>query len=121
MTGAHGPGQNSGAEPASKILAFGDVHGQWAELWGALRAAGMASDVGEPTLPALESAVEVVLIGDLVHYKDAESYAFAVGEEVFDAADPRQLRRAAKAQIRELYRFKDYMARAGGPRQRDFR
>ena len=74
----------------------------------------MASDVGEPTLPALESAVEVVLIGDLVHYKDAESYAFAVGEEVFDAADPRQLRRAAKAQIRELYRFKDYMARAGG-------
>ena len=74
----------------------------------------MASDVGELTLPALESAVEVILIGDLVHYKDAESYAFAVGEEVFDAADSRQLRRAAKAQIRELYRFKDYMARAGG-------
>ena len=96
-----------------RILALGDVHGQWAELWGALRSAGMASDVGEPTAPVLESAAEIVLIGDLVHYKDAASYAYAVGEEVFDAGNPKQLRRAAKAQIRELYRFKDYMERAG--------
>ena len=74
----------------------------------------MASDVGEPTAPVLENTAEVVLVGDLVHYKDAESYAYAAAEEAFDAANPRQLRRAAKAQIRELYRFKDYMERAGG-------
>ena len=100
-------------EASYKILALGDVHGQWAELWSALRAAGMASEVGAPT-PVLKNAAEVVLLGDLVHYKDAESYAYAVGEEVFDATNPQQLRRAAKAQIRELYRFKDYMERAEG-------
>ena len=97
-----------------RILAFGDIHGQWPELWQALRAAGVAEHVGGPTVPAPEVLTDVVLIGDLIHYKDASSYALAVGEETFDAADPRQLKRAAKAQIRELYRFKDYMERAGG-------
>lgn len=97
-----------------KIVALGDVHGQWAELWHALRVAGLARDVGEPTGALLDGRTQVVLVGDLVHYKDAESYARAVGEETFDASDPRHLRRAAKAQIRELYRFKDYMERANG-------
>ena len=114
MTGVHGAEQDGESNLDGKILALGDVHGQWAELWSALRAGGMASDVGEPTAPVLENTAEVVLVGDLVHYKDAESYAYAAGEEAFDAANPQQLRRAAKAQIRELYRFKNYMERAGG-------
>jgi hypothetical protein len=97
-----------------KIVALGDVHGQWAEVWGALRVAGLAENVCEPTATLLGGHVRLLLLGDLVHYKDAESYARAVGEEVFDAADPRQLRRAAKAQIRELYRFKSYMDRSSG-------
>ena len=100
-----------------KVLAFGDVHGQWAELWAALRVAGVASATGElaaPTAGVTAVTTEVVLMGDLVHYKDPESYAEAVGEEHFDARDPRHLRRAAKAQIRELYRFKDFMERAAG-------
>ena len=97
-----------------KVLAFGDVHGQWAELWGALRVAGVALGAGELAAPSAGVTTDVVLIGDLVHYKDAESYAEAVGEEHFDARDPRHLRRAAKAQIRELYRFKDFVERAAG-------
>ena len=97
-----------------KIVAVGDVHGQWAELWRALRAAGLAQGVGEPTTGLLEGRAQVVLSGDLVHYKDLRGYAQAVGEETFDASDARQLRRAAKAQIRELYRFKSYMERSGG-------
>ena len=30
------------ANVTHKVLAFGDVHGQWAELWAALRVAGVA-------------------------------------------------------------------------------
>lgn len=97
-----------------KIVAVGDVHGQWAELWRALRAAGLARDVGEPTPSLLEGHTQLVLVGDLVHYKDRHGYALAVGEEAFDVSDARQLRRAAKAQIRELYRFKSYMERSFG-------
>lgn len=97
-----------------KVIALGDVHGRWAEVWRALRAAGVASGVGEPTQTLLSGGTEVVLIGDLVHYKDPESYAQAVGEETFDASDPRHLRRAAKAQIRELCRFKGYVDRSSG-------
>lgn len=102
-----------GIPAAHKVIALGDVHGRWAEVWGALRAAGVAGGVGEPTRALLEGTTEVVLIGDLVHYKDSRSYAQAVAEEVFDAADSRHLRRAAKAQMRELYRFKGYMDRSG--------
>jgi len=97
-----------------RVIAVGDVHGQWAELWCALRAAGLADGPGEPTKGVREGRVQVVLSGDLVHYKDLHSYARAVGEETFDVSDPRHLRRAARAQIRELYRFKGFMERANG-------
>lgn len=110
MLGAAGGATNV----ASKVVAVGDVHGQWAELWSALRAAGAAGAVAEPTAQVMSGQLEVVLCGDLVHYKDAESYARAVSAETFDPDDPLQLRRAAKAQIRELYRVKDYVARANG-------
>jgi hypothetical protein len=56
----------------------------------------------------------VVLVGDLVHYKDERAYAIAVGADPYDPTDPDHLRRAARAQIRELYRFKDFVEKTGG-------
>lgn len=95
-----------------KVIALGDVHGQWAELWRALRSAMAADAMCEPTPPVCEGRFQVVVLGDLVHYKDFETYARVVGEEYYDPTDPDQLRRAAKAQIRELYRFKHYFDKA---------
>lgn len=97
-----------------KVIAIGDVHGQWAEVWRALRASLAADHMCEPTAPVTEGRFQVVMIGDLVHYKDFETYARVVGEEYYDPTVPEQLRRAAKSQIRELYRFKNYVDRAQG-------
>lgn len=98
----------------TSVVAIGDVHGQWAELWAALRAAGAANASLEPTPPLLSGRLEVILSGDLVHFKDHESYARAIGVETFDTHEPQHWRRAAKAQFRELYRFKDFVAAAAG-------
>ena len=97
-----------------KVIAVGDVHGQWADLWRALREALAADSMCEPTAQVLDGRFQVVVMGDLVHYKDFETYAHAVGEEYYDPKNPDQLKRAAKAQIRELYRFKRYVDKAQG-------
>ena len=67
-----------------------------------------------PPRRSLDGRFQVVVMGDLVHYKDFETYARAVGEEYYDPKNPEQLKRAAKAQIRELYRFKRYVDKAQG-------
>lgn len=97
-----------------KVIAIGDVHGQWPELWRVLRAASAATATLEPTQAVMEGRYRVVCVGDLVHYKDARDYANAVGVEPYDPSDPDHLRRAAKAQIRELYRFKRYVDQSEG-------
>jgi hypothetical protein len=97
-----------------KVVAVGDVHGMWADLWRVLRAASVATPTYRPTEAVVSGRYRVVLAGDLVHYKDDRAYANAVGVDPFDAADPDHLRRAARAQIRELYRFKDFVDRTGG-------
>ncbi len=97
-----------------KVIALGGVHGQWAELWRALKVSLAADSMCEPTAPVVEGRFQVVIAGDLVHYKDFETYAQVVGEEYYDPGDPDQLRRAAKAQIRELYRFQSYCAKTQG-------
>lgn len=97
-----------------KVISLGDVHGQWAEVWRALKAAGAADNLFEPTDPVVDGRFQIVFVGDLVHYKDFDTYAQVVGVEYYDPEDPKQLRRAAKAQIRELYRFKTYVDKAGG-------
>ena len=97
-----------------KVIAIGDVHGQWADLWRALREALAADSMCEPTAQVLDGRFQVVVMGDLVHYKDFETYAHAVGEEYYDPKNPEQLKRAAKAQVRELYRFKRYVDKAQG-------
>lgn len=97
-----------------KVLAVGDVHGMWAELWSVLRAASVVTPTYEPTEAVVSGRYRVVLVGDLVHYKDQRAYAVAVGADVYDPADPDHLRRAARAQIRELYRFKDFVEKTDG-------
>jgi hypothetical protein len=97
-----------------KVLAVGDVHGMWAELWSVLRAASVVTPAYEPTEAVVSGRYRVVLVGDLVHYKDQRAYAVAVGADVYDPADPDHLRRAARAQIRELYRFKDFVEKTDG-------
>lgn len=97
-----------------KVIAIGDVHGQWAEAWAALKAANACDAQLSPTEAVIEGRFQVVFIGDLVHYKDDLAYAQAVGEEPYDPVNPDHLKRAAKAQIRELYRFKDYVDKANG-------
>jgi hypothetical protein len=97
-----------------KVIAIGDVHGQWPELWRVLKAASACTPNLEPTQAVIEGRYQVVCVGDLVHYKDIRDYANAVGEEPFDPENADHLRRAAKAQIRELYRFKRYVDQAEG-------
>lgn len=97
-----------------KVVAIGDVHGQWAETWSALKVATACTPQLEPTEAVREGRFQVIFIGDLVHYKDLRAYEQAVGEEPYDPGNPDHLRRAAKAQIRELYRFKDYVDKAEG-------
>lgn len=97
-----------------KVIAIGDVHGQWPELWRVLKAAAAATPALEPTPAVIEGRYQVVCVGDLVHYKDERAYANAVGAEPYDSTDADHLRRAAKAQIRELYRFKRYVDQANG-------
>jgi hypothetical protein len=97
-----------------KIVAVGDVHGMWPELWRVLRAASVATPAYQPTEAVVSGRYRVVLAGDLVHYKDERAYAMAAGVDPFDPADPDHLRRAARAQIRELYRFKDFVDKTAG-------
>lgn len=97
-----------------KAIAIGDVHGQWAELWRVLKASAACTAAYEPTDAVVEGRYQVVCVGDLVHYKDERAYGNAVGAEDYDPTDPDHLRRAAKAQIRDLYRFKRYVDKAAG-------
>ncbi len=97
-----------------KVIAIGDVHGQWPELWRVLKASAAATPNLEPTPALIEGRYQVVCVGDLVHYKDERAYANAVGEEPYDPSDLDHLRRAARAQVRELYRFKRFVDQAGG-------
>jgi hypothetical protein len=97
-----------------KVIAIGDVHGMWAELWRVLKATSACTPAYEPSDALLSGRYQVVCVGDLVHYKDERAYAVAVGAEEYDVGDPGHLRRAAKAQIRELYRFKDFVDKTDG-------
>jgi hypothetical protein len=97
-----------------KVLAVGDVHGMWPELWSVLRASAVATPTYEPTEAVRSGRYRVVLVGDLVHYKDERAYSIAVGVDPYDPTDPDHLRRAARAQVRELYRFKDFAEKTGG-------
>lgn len=97
-----------------KVIAIGDVHGNWAEAWQALKVSNACDAKLEPTDAVIQGRFQVVFMGDLVHYKDLRTYSQSVAVEPYDPTNPDHLRRAAKAQIRELYRFKDYVDKANG-------
>jgi hypothetical protein len=97
-----------------KVIAIGDVHGMWPELWRVLKATAACTASYEPSDALASGRYQVVCVGDLVHYKDLRAYALAVGADEYDATSPDHLRRAAKAQIRELYRFKDFVDKTNG-------
>jgi hypothetical protein len=97
-----------------KVIAIGDVHGMWAEVWRILKSSSACNANYGPSEALLSGRYQVVCVGDLVHYKDERAYAVAVGADEYDPNDPDHLRRAAKAQIRELYRFKDFVDKTEG-------
>lgn len=86
----------------------------WAETWRALKAANLADNMFLPTTPLIEGRYQVVFIGDLVHYKDFDVYAKVVGVEYYDFNNEAHLKRAAKTQIRDLYRFKTFVDKSCG-------
>ncbi len=86
----------------------------WAEVWRALKAANVANNMFEPTQPVIEGRYQVIFMGDLVHYKDFDTYAKIVGVEYYNIENETHLKRAAKAQIRDLYRFKDFVDKSHG-------
>jgi hypothetical protein len=97
-----------------KIIAIGDVHADWAKLWAALRAAYVADQSNQPSSAVLTGRYQVILMGDLVHPKDEHVYEDLTGRIPFDFDNPDHLRAAARAQVRDLYKFKKFQEAAGG-------
>ena len=97
-----------------KVIAIGDVHADFGRMWSALKAAYAVDAAGNPTPPLLDGRYQVVLIGDLVHPKNVEAYENLTGRAPFDWRDPEHLRSAARSQVRELYRVKEYVENALG-------
>ena len=61
-----------------------------------------------------QGRIVCVCVGDVVHNREQRAYAVAVGQDPFDSEARDNLRRAVKAQIRELYRSKDIVEAAEG-------
>ncbi len=97
-----------------KLVAIGDVHAAFDKLWAALRAASAADAHDRPTPALREGRIRVVLLGDLVHPKTQAAYAALTGLPNYDFTNPAHLRAAARAQVAELLRLKQFVAEAGG-------
>lgn len=95
-----------------KVIAVGDVHADWPALWAALRAASCVDAAGRPTPPVCSGLYQVVLIGDLVHPKNERGYEQLTGLRRFDVRDRDHLLQAAREQVRELERLREYHAAA---------
>ena len=96
-----------------KVIAIGDIHGMWEEVWKVLRVSHLVDEQGLPTEALRQGRYRVVFIGDLVHYKDLETYNNVAGVARYDSNNPEHLQRAARAQIDELYRFKTFADACG--------
>lgn len=97
-----------------KFIAIGDVHADWATLWAALRAALAADANLEPTPPLKNGLFQVVLMGDLVHPKSRSEYGRIAGKAEFDFANADHLFLAARAQVLQLERLKNFVDAANG-------
>lgn len=94
-----------------KFIAVGDVHADYDTLWAALRAASCADAQGNPTAPLRQGFYQVVLIGDLVHPKSVGDYSRLI-QRPFDTGSPDDLYLAAREQMRQLERFRQFQAAA---------
>jgi len=81
-----------------RIVVIGDLHTQEAKLWRIMDEAGLRAPDGGPADDLLEGRLRLVLLGDLVHAKSREQYAFLAGVESYDEFDPSHLRRAERTQ-----------------------
>jgi hypothetical protein len=97
-----------------KVTAIGDVHADFGRLWAALKAAGIMDSDGHPTGPVLDGQYRAILIGDLVHPKNIQTYEKLTGREPFDWKNPEHLRSAARAQVRELQRLRHFVEACEG-------
>jgi hypothetical protein len=97
-----------------KVIAIGDVHADWGNLYAALKAAYAMDASFEPTDPVLSGRYRVILMGDLIHPKRIEGYEALTGRAEYNWRDPEHLNSASRAQVRELYRLKDYADKASG-------
>jgi len=97
-----------------RVIAVGDLHGNFPALWRLLKAEGLADAALRPTAGLRSGRVRLVLLGDLVHPKTPEDYERLTGLSPYDPFDPAHLRLAAGAQIRELFRLKSFQEDAGG-------
>ena len=97
-----------------KVVALGDVHDAFPMVWRALRASAAMTDEGTPSAVLEAGRIQVVLLGDLVHYKTREAYAKAIGEATFDPSNPEHLQRAADVQLRDVRRLHAFVEAAQG-------
>ena len=109
----HAPGPTSAPAGLRKFIVVGDVHADFAGLWGALRAAGCVTPGGQPTPPVRSGLYQVVLLGDLVHPKSQRAYDELLGA-TYDRHDPAHQAQAAAVQIEGLRAVRDYQAQAPG-------
>jgi hypothetical protein len=97
-----------------KVIAIGDVHTDWALLYGVLKASFAMDAHGNPTPPVLDGRYRVILMGDLVHPKTTLRYEELTGREGYDFRNPDHLKSASRAQTRELYKIKEFVEKAEG-------
>ncbi len=97
-----------------RVIAVGDLHGNFPALWRLLKAEGLADAHLRPTAALRTGEVRLVLLGDLVHPKTLRDYERLTGLSPYDPEDPTHLRLAAGAQIRELFRLKGFQEEAEG-------
>ncbi|WP_038047410.1 metallophosphoesterase [Thermus caliditerrae] len=97
-----------------RVVAVGDLHGNFPTLWRILRAEGLADAHLRPTEALRSGQTQVVLLGDLVHPKTPRDYERLTGLSPFNPQDPTHLRLAAGYQIRELFRLKAFQEEAEG-------
>ena len=111
------PATPAASAPAGlrKFIVIGDVHADFAGLWGALRSAGCVTPGGQPTPPVLSGRYQVVLLGDLAHPKSQRGYDALLGTGApYDRRNPEHLAQVAQAQVAGLRAVRDYQAQAPG-------
>ncbi len=97
-----------------KVIAIGDVHAEFSKMWNALKHAGAMDAAGQPSELVVDGLMRVILMGDLVHPKTQAIYEDLTGRSPFNPKDISHLRSAARSQVRELHKLKNFVEMADG-------